>query len=41
MLFVRLLERLRCGWLDVGPPDATADLIESTLESLESTAQEA
>ena len=32
MLFMRTLERVRCGWLDVGHPDATADLIEHTQE---------
>jgi hypothetical protein len=32
MLFVRLLARVRCAWLDVGPPEATADLIEQTME---------
>jgi len=32
LLFVRLLERVRCGWLDAGDPEATADLIETTLE---------
>jgi hypothetical protein len=32
MLFLRMLERVRCGWLDVGHPDATADLIEHTEE---------
>ena len=32
MLFFRLLARIRCAWLDVGPPEATADLIEQTME---------
>ena len=32
MVFMRLLARLRCAWLDVGPIEATADLIERTLE---------
>jgi hypothetical protein len=32
MLFVRMLAKLRCAWLDVGPPEATADLIEHTME---------
>jgi len=32
MLFVRLLAKVRCAWLDIGPPDATADLIEQTME---------
>ncbi len=32
MLFLRMLERVRCGWLDAGDPEATADLIETTLE---------
>jgi hypothetical protein len=32
MLFIRMLARIRCAWLDVGPPDATADLIEQTME---------
>ena len=32
MLFTRLLARVRCAWLDVGEPEATADLIEQTME---------
>jgi hypothetical protein len=32
MLFMRLLARLRCGWLDVGEIESTADLIEQTME---------
>jgi hypothetical protein len=32
MLFMRLLARLRCAWLDVGGIEATADLIEQTME---------
>ena len=32
MLFVRLLAKVRCAWLDVGSPEATADLIEQTME---------
>lgn len=32
MLFVRMLTRVRCAWLDVGAPDATADLIETLTE---------
>jgi hypothetical protein len=32
MLFTRLLSRIRCARLDVGEPEATADLIENTLE---------
>jgi hypothetical protein len=32
LLFVRVLARVRCAWLDVGPPEATADLIEQTME---------
>jgi len=32
MLFIRMLARVRCAWLDVGPPEATADLIEQTME---------
>jgi hypothetical protein len=32
MLFIRILARVRCAWLDVGPPEATADLIEQTME---------
>ena len=32
MLFMRLLARLRCAWLDVGAIEATADLIERTME---------
>ena len=32
MLFVRTLTRVRCAWLDIGPPEATADLIEQTME---------
>jgi hypothetical protein len=32
MLFARLLARVRCAWLDVGEPDATAHLIERFLE---------
>jgi hypothetical protein len=32
MLFMRLLARLRCAWLDVGDIETTADLIEQTME---------
>jgi hypothetical protein len=32
MLFLRLLERVPCAWLDVADPEATADLIEHSLE---------
>jgi hypothetical protein len=32
MVFVRMLARVRCAWLDVGNPEATADLIETTME---------
>jgi hypothetical protein len=32
MLFMRLLERVPCAWLDAGEPEATADLIEHSLE---------
>ncbi len=32
MLFMRLLTRVRCAWLDVGGIEATADLIETTME---------
>ncbi|HEY2976701.1 MAG TPA: hypothetical protein VGJ35_01940 [Burkholderiaceae bacterium] len=32
MLFMRLLERVPCAWLDAGDPEATADLIEHSLE---------
>lgn len=32
MLFTRLLARLRCAWLDVGEMEATAKLIEETME---------
>ncbi len=32
MLFVRMLSRVRCAWLDVGAPEATADLIETMTE---------
>lgn len=32
MLFVRMLTRVPCAWLDVGNPEATADLIETTME---------
>jgi hypothetical protein len=32
MLFLRLLERVRCAWLDVGEPEATAQLIERSME---------
>lgn len=32
MLFQRMLARVRCAWLDVGDPDATADLIETMTE---------
>jgi hypothetical protein len=32
MVFMRLLARLRCAWLDVGGIEATADLIERTME---------
>ena len=32
MLFLRLLERVPCAWLDVADPEATADLIEHTME---------
>jgi hypothetical protein len=32
MLFQRLLERVPCAWLDVADPEATADLIEHSLE---------
>jgi hypothetical protein len=33
LLFERLLSGLRCAWLDAGPPDATAELIERTMEA--------
>jgi hypothetical protein len=32
MLFLRLLEQIPCAWLDVGDPEATAQLIEHTME---------
>lgn len=32
MLFQRLLQQVRCAWLDVADPEATADLIEHSLE---------
>ena len=32
MLFQRLLEQVPCAWLDVGGPEATAQLIEDTME---------
>jgi hypothetical protein len=32
MLFMRLLEGVPCAWLDAGDPEATADLIEHSLE---------
>jgi len=32
MAFMRLLARARCAWLDVGGIEATADLIERTME---------
>jgi hypothetical protein len=32
MVFMRLLARVRCAWLDVGPIETTADLIERTME---------
>ncbi len=32
MLFMRLLERVPCAWLDAGDPEVTADLIEHSLE---------
>ncbi len=32
MLFMRLLARLRCAWLDAGDIELTADLIERTME---------
>lgn len=32
VLFMRLLERVPCAWLDAGDPEATADLIEHSLE---------
>lgn len=32
MLFLRLLERVPCAWLDVADPEATANLIENSLE---------
>jgi hypothetical protein len=32
MVFMRLLARVRCAWLDVGTIETTADLIESTME---------
>ena len=31
VLFVRMLSRMRCAWLDVGDPEPTADLIEKTI----------
>jgi HPr Serine kinase C-terminal domain len=34
MLFERMLARMRCAWLDVGKPDATADLIETMMEDV-------
>jgi hypothetical protein len=34
VLFVRMLSRVRCAWLDVGDPEPTADLIERTMEDL-------
>jgi hypothetical protein len=33
LLFARLLSTLRCEWLDAGSPDATAELIERTMEA--------
>ena len=32
MLFLRLLEQVPCAWLDVGDPEATAQLIERSME---------
>ncbi len=32
MLFMRLLQRVPCAWLDAGDPESTADLIEHSLE---------
>jgi hypothetical protein len=32
MVFMRTLERVHCAWLDVGTIEATADLIERTME---------
>jgi len=32
MVFMRMLARLRCAWLDPGTIEATADLIERTME---------
>jgi hypothetical protein len=32
ILFLRMLGRIRCAWLDVGPPEATADLVETIVE---------
>ena len=31
MLYLRMLSRVRCAWLDVGLPESTADLIETTM----------
>lgn len=33
MLFVRMLTRVHCAWLDVGHPERTADLLERTMEA--------
>lgn len=33
MVFVQMLARVPCAWLDLGPPEATADLIENTMEA--------
>jgi hypothetical protein len=32
VLFVQMLARVPCGWLDLGSPDSTAELIESSME---------
>lgn len=32
VLFVQMLARVPCGWLDLGSPESTAELIESTME---------
>jgi len=32
VLFVQMLARVPCGWLDLGSPESTAELIESAME---------